>query len=109
MKEKVKSILIRAIKTFCQTAVSMIAVGVGFEDVNWIRIISVSTVAFIVSVLTNIASGTPETTPSGQITFMSTDTGDVMARFSANGNNPLTDLYSSGKQFVTMEIVDKLK
>lgn len=107
MNQKLKSILIRAFKTFCQTAVSMIAVGVGMEDLNWIRILSVSTVAFIASVLTNLG-GTPETNPDGTITFMTTDTNDVMARFSAKGDKPLTDLYTSGKQYVTMEIVDKL-
>lgn len=110
MNQKLKSILIRAFKTFCQTAVSMIAVGVGMEDLNWIRILSVSTVAFIASVLTNIG-GTPETNPDGTITFTNTDTGDVMARFSAKGDKPLVelvDLYTSGKQYVTMEIVDKI-
>lgn len=107
MDERLKSILIRAFKTFCQTSVSMIAVGVGMEDLNWIRIISVSLVAFIASVLTNIG-GTPETKPDGAITFQATDAGEVMARFSANGDKPLTDLYTSGKQYVTMEIVDKL-
>ena len=51
---------IRAAKTFCQTAVSMIGTGaVGFTDLDWIQIASISGVAALVSILTSIA-GLPE-------------------------------------------------
>ena len=51
---------IRAAKTFCQTAVSMIGtVAVGFTDLDWIQIASVSGVAALVSILTSVA-GLPE-------------------------------------------------
>ena len=51
---------IRAAKTFCQTAVSLIGTGaVGFTDLYWIQIASVSGVAALVSILTSVA-GLPE-------------------------------------------------
>ena len=51
--------LIRAIKTFAQTAVSMIAVGAAFSEIDWLRALSVSGVAFVLSMLTSLA-GLPE-------------------------------------------------
>lgn len=51
---------IRAVKTFAQTAVTLIGSGtVGFTDLDWVQIISVSGVAAVVSILTSIA-GIPE-------------------------------------------------
>lgn len=55
----VKSALIRAVKTFAQTAISMLTVGQAFIDVNWINVLSVSSVAAIISLLTSVA-GLPE-------------------------------------------------
>ena len=53
--------LIRAIRTFCQTFIGLVGVGAAMEDVDWIRTISVSVVAMILSVFTSIATGLPET------------------------------------------------
>lgn len=51
---------IRAIKTAAQTAVALIGTGVvGFTDLDWIRIASVSGVAAVLSLLTSLA-GLPE-------------------------------------------------
>lgn len=49
----------RAIRTFCQTALSMVTIGQAFIDVNWINVLSVSGVACILSLLTSLA-GLPE-------------------------------------------------
>ena len=54
-----KAASIRAIKTIAQTAIGMIAVGMGLEEVNWLYVGSVSLVAGILSLLTSIA-GLPE-------------------------------------------------
>ena len=51
---------VRAIRTFAQSAISMIAVGVGFEDVDWIKIASVAGVASLLSLLNSVATGLPE-------------------------------------------------
>jgi hypothetical protein len=54
-----KCAIIRAIKTFAQTAVSLITVGQMITDLDWITIIGVSATSFVVSILTSIA-GIPE-------------------------------------------------
>ncbi|GAA1051343.1 MULTISPECIES: holin [Bacillati] len=48
----------RAVKTVAQAAIALIGTGsVGFTDLNWWQIASVSGVAGIVSILTSLASG----------------------------------------------------
>ena len=54
-KEWAVAALIRAVKTFAQTAVSMIAVGAAFSEIDWLRVASVSGVAFLLSWLTSLA------------------------------------------------------
>ena len=51
---------IRAVRTFAQTFVSMIVVGAAFSEVEWLRALSVSGVAFVASILTSLATGLPE-------------------------------------------------
>ena len=58
-KQWMKDALLRAIRTFAQTAVSMIAVGAAFSEIDWLRVLSVSGVAFVLSMLTSLA-GLPE-------------------------------------------------
>ena len=50
---------IRAAKTFCQTALSLLTVGQAFSEISWLHVLSVSVVAAIISILTSIA-GLPE-------------------------------------------------
>ena len=54
-----KAALIRAVRTFAQTAVSMITGGYGFRDIDWINVLSVSGVAAVVSIFTSL-TGLPE-------------------------------------------------
>lgn len=58
-KEWLRAALIRAVKTFAQTMVGSIAVGAAFAEIDWIRALSVSGVAFVLSLLTSLA-GLPE-------------------------------------------------
>ena len=58
-KEWLRAAAIRAVKTFCQTALSMLTVGQAFIEVNWGNVSSVSGVAAVISVLTSVA-GLPE-------------------------------------------------
>lgn len=55
-----KAAAIRALRTFAQSMVSMIAVGAAISEVSWLRALSVSAVAALLSVLTSIATGLPE-------------------------------------------------
>ena len=52
--------VIRAIRTFAQTFVGFIAVGAALEEVQWLRALSVSGAASVLSILTSLATGLPE-------------------------------------------------
>lgn len=54
-----KASCIRAIKTFAQTAGSLITVGSLMSEINWEMVLSTSLVAFIYSFVTSLA-GIPE-------------------------------------------------
>ena len=58
-KEFLKASLIRALRTFAQTFVGFIAVGAALEEVQWLRALSVSGAAFVLSILTSLG-GLPE-------------------------------------------------
>ena len=58
-KKWLKAATVRAVKTFSQTALSMLTVGQAVIDVNWVNVLSVSAVAAIISILTSVA-GLPE-------------------------------------------------
>ena len=49
----------RAIKTFAQTFIGSVTVGLALNEINWITVTSVSAVAAIYSLMTSIA-GLPE-------------------------------------------------
>ncbi len=52
--------IVRALKTFAQSAIALIGTGsVGFTDLDWLQILSISGVAALVSILTSIV-GLPE-------------------------------------------------
>jgi hypothetical protein len=57
--EWLKAAGIRAIKTFAQTAASLITVGALMSEVNWTTVFSAASVAAILSLLTSVA-GLPE-------------------------------------------------
>ena len=58
-KTWIKSAIIRAVKTVCQTAAAMIGTAVVLEAVDWQMLISASLLAGILSILTSLA-GLPE-------------------------------------------------
>lgn len=59
---------IRAVKTAAQTAAALIGTGaVGFTDLDWIHIASVSGVAAVLSLLTSVA-GIPEVAGGDSLT-----------------------------------------
>ena len=51
---------IRALRTFCQTAVATIGTSALLSEVNWLAVLSASALAGVLSLLTSIASGLPE-------------------------------------------------
>lgn len=60
MKTFWKAAIIRAVRTFCQTAVATIGTTALIEEVNWAVVLSSSALAMILSVLTSVATGLPE-------------------------------------------------
>ena len=58
-KKWAKAAGVRALKPFAQTFASMIAVGAAVSEVDWLRALSVSGVAFVLSIMTSLA-GLPE-------------------------------------------------
>ena len=58
-REWIVAALIRAVRTFAQTFAGCIAVGAALEEVQWLRALSVSGVAFVLSILTSLG-GLPE-------------------------------------------------
>ena len=65
-KEWLKAAGIRAVKTFAQTMIGTIAVGAAFNEVDWLRALSVSGVACVLSLLTSLA-GLPEVEQRGDV------------------------------------------
>ena len=59
-KKWILAALIRAVRTFAQTFVGFIAVGAALEEVQWLRALSVSGAACVLSILTSLATGLPE-------------------------------------------------
>ena len=59
-KQWIIAALVRAIRTFAQTFVGFIAVGAALEEVQWLRALSVSGAAAVLSILTSLATGLPE-------------------------------------------------
>lgn len=59
LKKWFKCAGVRAIKTVCQTAISLFTVGQAFTDIDWKMVVSISLVSGIYSILTSVA-GLPE-------------------------------------------------
>ena len=47
----------RAVKTFCESVVSLLTVGNAIASFDWFNILSISATATLISVLVNIVSG----------------------------------------------------
>lgn len=55
-----KAALYRAIRTICQTAISVIGTTAVLEEVNWLLVLSSAALAGLLSILNSIATGLPE-------------------------------------------------
>lgn len=77
-----KKALIRALHTFAQTAAGMITVGAALSEVDWLRVLSVSAVAFIISFLKSFVVGIPESgIIEGTMTIDNSDADDPKVDF----------------------------
>jgi len=55
-----KAALIRALRTFAQTAVAVIGTAAVLEEVRWWAVASAAALAAVLSLLTSVATGLPE-------------------------------------------------
>lgn len=60
MKTLLKAALIRATKTFCQTAAAVIGTSAVMSEVDWLATLSAAALAALLSMLTSFATGLPE-------------------------------------------------
>ena len=60
MRKFFKAALIRALRTFAQTAVATIGTSAVLSEVNWVMVLSASALAAILSILTSVSTGLPE-------------------------------------------------
>lgn len=56
-----QSALIRALRTFCQSLVTLIGTdAINIVDIEWLTIIGIAATTAVMSILTSIATGLPE-------------------------------------------------
>ena len=61
MRQFVRAATIRAVRTMAQTAASLLGAKALISDVDWKALISATVMAGILSILTSVYSGLPET------------------------------------------------
>lgn len=66
MKDFWTAALIRAARTVAQTAISLLGVGTVMSDIDWLRVLSASALAGLLSLLTSVAVGLPEVDHGGK-------------------------------------------
>lgn len=60
MNKFIKFALIRALKTFCQTILAMVPVGIAINEVSWLAVIGTAALAAVLSLCTSVVTGLPE-------------------------------------------------
>lgn len=80
----------RAIHTMAQTALATLAVGMGFTDVDWLKLASVAGVAGIISFLKSIVVGIPEAATDGTLEIDESD--PEKSLYLLNVETPLDEL-----------------
>lgn len=60
-----KCAAIRAARTFAQTAVATMSTAALLSEVEWLTVLSASTLAALLSILTSVAAGLPEAETGG--------------------------------------------
>lgn len=62
-KEFWKAAAIRAVRTMAQAALALIPAAATITEVNWLTVLGTAALAGVVSILTSVATGLPETEP----------------------------------------------
>lgn len=72
-KEWFYAAFIRMIRTMAQVALSMFTIGAALSEIDWLRILSVSVVAGVYSLLTSIVTTLPEVGTDGVLAIDDSD------------------------------------
>lgn len=72
-KEWLEGAISRAIWTIAQTALSYMAIGMGFTDIDWVKLASVAGVAGVISFLKSCILGVPEAATDGTLMIDESD------------------------------------
>lgn len=65
MKNFIRAMLIRAVRTFAQAAVAAIGTSALLSDVDWLAVLSVAALSAILSILTSVITDLPEAPKGG--------------------------------------------
>lgn len=87
--EWLKAAAIRAVRTFAQSALSLITVGAALTEIDWLYVLSVSAVSLVYSILTSVATTLPEATNDGVL--MVDETGET-SKWLFQVNTPIEEL-----------------
>lgn len=79
IKKWLKAAGIRALKTFAQTTVAMIPLGISITAVSWAQILGTGALAAVVSLLTSIA-GLPEIELEDELMYSIQNTSSIPSR-----------------------------
>lgn len=79
IKKWLKAAGIRALKTFAQTCVAMIPLGISITVVSWAQILGTGALAAVVSLLTSIA-GLPEIELEDELMYSIQNTSNIPSR-----------------------------
>ena len=69
-KEFWKAAAIRAVRTMAQAALALIPAAATITEVNWLTVLGTAALAGVVSILTSVATGLPETEPVIEYRYM---------------------------------------
>lgn len=65
-----KAAAIRAVRTMAQAALALIPAAATITEVNWLTVLGTAALAGVVSILTSVATGLPETEPVIEYRYM---------------------------------------
>lgn len=99
-KEWFMGALSRAIWTMAQTALSYMAIGMGFTDIDWVKLASVAGVAGIISFLKSCILGVPEAATDGTLEIDETNPEKSLYRL--NVETPLDEV--AGKKSIRLMV-----
>lgn len=102
-KEYFKAAFWRAFRTFFQVIASSVVVGAAFNEVDWLKILSIAFVAAIASLAMSFSKEIPEMSTDGEMLIDDTDTAKDI--YSLNLGDELNKL--GEKPVVSFKVIHK--